>query len=255
MIAACASSWFVAGLPLGREVHLHDISIGAVGAATIAALVSLFGLILGKEQKTSEFRQAWIDALRAEIAAYSVNVNSIADKLVAKYDSHESKVVALASNYAELNKANVGIRLRVNQAEAPSKDLLCAMDKIEILARSDSDFVSGSIDPLEKQFMSAAQVLLKFEWRRVKRGELTFQIAKWGGLLTFSLLILLTIILWSPWRSEASSPSPTQLHGQGEFRLLLPGEAQVSVLPSRVTSGNSSVVIETPTRRVQVSPP
>lgn len=46
---------------------MNDLSVGAVGAAMIAAFVSFLGLIIGKEQKTSEFRQAWIDALRSEL--------------------------------------------------------------------------------------------------------------------------------------------------------------------------------------------
>ena len=46
--------------------------------AVIAALVSLLGLIISKENRISDFRQAWIDALRAEIVgliarAYDLN--------------------------------------------------------------------------------------------------------------------------------------------------------------------------------------
>ena len=60
---------------------MSDISVGAVGAAIIAGLVSLFGLIIGKEQKVSEFRQAWIDDLRKCLVAYLVNINAISDAL------------------------------------------------------------------------------------------------------------------------------------------------------------------------------
>lgn len=44
-------------------LKMNSISIGAVGAAIIAGFFSIVSLIIGKEQKTSEFRQAWIDAL------------------------------------------------------------------------------------------------------------------------------------------------------------------------------------------------
>ena len=47
--------------------RIPDVAIGAVVAALIAAIVSLLGLIISKEQKTSEFRQAWIDALRSDL--------------------------------------------------------------------------------------------------------------------------------------------------------------------------------------------
>lgn len=58
-----------------------DITFGAVGAALIAAIVSLIGLILGKEQKTSEFRQEWINSLRAEITQFVTNVTAISDQV------------------------------------------------------------------------------------------------------------------------------------------------------------------------------
>ena len=42
---------------------IPDQAIGAIAAALIAGLISLLGLIISKEQKVSDFRQAWIDAL------------------------------------------------------------------------------------------------------------------------------------------------------------------------------------------------
>jgi hypothetical protein len=42
---------------------------GAIIAAFIAGLIALLGLIISKEQTISWFRQAWIDALREDIAA------------------------------------------------------------------------------------------------------------------------------------------------------------------------------------------
>lgn len=62
-----------------------DISIGAIGAALIAGIVSLLGLIISKEQKTSEFRQTWVDSLRSEITSYLTSFNAIADALLVTY--------------------------------------------------------------------------------------------------------------------------------------------------------------------------
>lgn len=50
-------------------IAIPPVAIGAIGAALIAATVSLLGLIISKEQKTSEFRQAWIDALRSDLGS------------------------------------------------------------------------------------------------------------------------------------------------------------------------------------------
>ena len=56
---------------------LPDIAVGAIGAALIAGVVSLLGLVISKEQKVSEFRQAWIDALRSDVASLISHVNAI----------------------------------------------------------------------------------------------------------------------------------------------------------------------------------
>jgi hypothetical protein len=56
---------------------LPDQAVGAVAAALIAGLISLLGLIISKEQKVSDFRQAWIDALRSDIAAVITHAQSI----------------------------------------------------------------------------------------------------------------------------------------------------------------------------------
>lgn len=45
-----------------------DAGIASVIAAIIAAAVAGVGLVITKENKTSEFRQDWIDGLRNELA-------------------------------------------------------------------------------------------------------------------------------------------------------------------------------------------
>jgi hypothetical protein len=44
--------------------------IATVVAALITAIISFVNLTLSKEQKTSEFRQAWIDGLRGDLAIF-----------------------------------------------------------------------------------------------------------------------------------------------------------------------------------------
>ncbi|HKE96605.1 MAG TPA: hypothetical protein VKB34_20010, partial [Povalibacter sp.] len=46
------------------------VAIATVVASLIAGVFSFVNLTLNKEQKTSEFRQAWIDALRADLSAF-----------------------------------------------------------------------------------------------------------------------------------------------------------------------------------------
>jgi len=80
-------------------VHVPDAAIGAVVAALIAGIVSLLGLIISKEQKTSEFRQAWIDALRCDLTAFLTQINAIHDATKVRYVDHAEKVDTLRPLY------------------------------------------------------------------------------------------------------------------------------------------------------------
>lgn len=157
---------------------LPDAAIGAITAALIAGLISLLGLIVSKEQKTSEFRQAWIDALRVDLSAYLTQINAVHDAVKVKYKTHAEKVTALSPLYIALNTSTFNIQLRINPSEPKSQRLLSAMNDISALTLSESSLKAENIRPAEIEFISASQELLKFEWRRVKGGEWTFKISK-----------------------------------------------------------------------------
>lgn len=161
---------------------MDDLSFGAIGAALIAAVVSVVGLILGKEQKTSEFRQAWIDALRAEIVAYLTQAATIRDKLGVEYPSHKSKVDALAPHYSDLNKASHGIKLRLNAKEEKSGEVLEYMAEFERLFSDDENVRTKQLEQIETRMLQSSQDLLKSEWKRVKRGEFAFWFAKYVAI-------------------------------------------------------------------------
>ena len=62
------------------------------GAATIigssiAAVVALIGLVASQEQKTSEFRQAWIDGRRNDLATYLSRINAAYEAASAGFPS------------------------------------------------------------------------------------------------------------------------------------------------------------------------
>jgi hypothetical protein len=61
---------------------ISDSSLGPIIAATVAGAVSLVSLIISKENKTSEFRQLWIDALRSELSKYVAHVMELCSKVV-----------------------------------------------------------------------------------------------------------------------------------------------------------------------------
>lgn len=173
-----------------------DISIGAVGAALIAGLVSVLGLILGKEQKTSEFRQAWIDAIRAEMVSYVTNLNSVVDKIEAGFESPDDRIKSLAGHYADLNKANFNIKMRLNWDEGPSKKILDIMERFEKIASEYENFNADEIKPLEEEFVAASRDFLKSEWVRVKRGENSFIAAKRVAIVSTMLMVAAAIALF-----------------------------------------------------------
>jgi hypothetical protein len=170
---------------------LSEISIGAVGAAFIAAVVSIVGLIISKESKVSDFRQAWIDSLRTELTAYLSNINLIYDASQLSYKSHEEKVAKLSPHYAALNTANFMISLRLNPSEKSAKDIIDCMNRFQEILSKES-IQPADLREVERDFLIASKNLLKSEWGRVKRGEITFVLAKY-----FTIFFIFSILLFS----------------------------------------------------------
>ena len=188
---------------------MSNISVGAVGAAIIAGLVSLLGLVIGKEQKVSEFRQAWIDELRKSLIAYLVSINAISDNLRLQKVGSLSDNSTLLSSYKALNEASHGIVLRVNANEGPAERLLLSMKEFEALAGADASLTPDRIRALEIGFIEAAKDLLKFEWRRVKRGEPIFVWTKIVVSTVVAVMLLFFLYLSLARKEVAKSESKT----------------------------------------------
>ncbi|WP_146195128.1 hypothetical protein [Pararhodobacter marinus] len=171
---------------------MNEISIGAVGAATIAGLVSMLGLIIGKEQKVSEFRQIWIDQLRKCVVDYLVNINAVCDIIRLKDSGKSYDDSALIAHYKLLNEASHGITLRVNDDEVPAKALLAAMKDFEALASNNKSLTPEKIKAVESLFIRDSKALLKFEWNRVKKGEKIFV---WTKRIILLIIIVLLVLL------------------------------------------------------------
>lgn len=159
----------------------------------MAGIISLLGLIIAKEQKVSDFRQAWIDALRSEITSYLTQMNAIADLLEVSYQGHEDKLKALSAPYQRLNEAHFMITLRLNPKEKRSQDLLELMAEFQqCISEERNPNAFSNFKRIEQLFLSTAKDLLKSEWGRVKRGEPTFQFAKY--LTTLCVFVLIAFI-------------------------------------------------------------
>lgn len=165
---------------------------GTIIAAVIAAVISLLGLIISKENKVSEFRQAWIDALREEISAIITHASAIYAAHVAKFQDQSTLWQNVRADYVGLNEAWAKVRLRPNQKEKSSIAILHVLEEQESLFPKDNskpDFQKLALN--HGKLLACTQVVLKEEWRRVKRGELVYRLATiLAGTILAGLLVI-----------------------------------------------------------------
>ena len=162
----------------------EDLLVPAIAAllvGLVAGIVSLVVSILAKDQKTSEFRQAWIDALRndaSQLVAHFGVMKAVA-KIVRERPQSEINeyLISKQEQFLELGMLVSRIRLRLNPDE--HLELLRMLGDLETIRESE-------IDARAEQISVEAQDILKTEWDRVKRGEPSFvwlkRISKWGVL-------------------------------------------------------------------------
>src|ERR1035441_10467600 len=144
-------------------------------AAIVGGIVALLGLIISKEQKVSEFRQQWIDGLRADTATvircgHSLNVNLTGTFL-------QLSVSDVKATAAEMVEAVALIRLRLNEKETETQSLLRALTLLMAAAKTrnpDDELLNSTIEEL----VVATKVVLKQEWNVVRSGEPVYRAAK-----------------------------------------------------------------------------
>lgn len=149
----------------------------AIAGALIAALISLLGLVISKESKTSEFRQTWIDALRKDIARLITHANALQGaRCIPAMPS--AQFDRMRADFIGMNEATARIRLRLREDEDPSNAVLDQIDTIERLFAGGEAPQIEVLNAAEKELVKRTKVVLREEWLRVRRGEPTFRIAK-----------------------------------------------------------------------------
>jgi hypothetical protein len=185
------------------------VPVGAVLAACITGAISFVSLVTSKEQKISEFRQAWIDAFRSELADFSsqarrvslehipVNIKAFTASLLDQLeiaDREAEKPDPFHENRQRMAQAYYALRLRLNPEEADHKQLLTHLDNVYEILNSRSDRYGKCVTELDN-LARVAQVVLKREWVRVKYGEgsyrATVRAAKWIALILAVVLVAL----------------------------------------------------------------
>jgi hypothetical protein len=164
------------------------VAAATVVAALIAGLISFVNLTLTKELKTSEFRQAWIDALRDDLASFFSAARACARAFEARRALGESyektgfqfgdeQIAELRHNAAQ---THYKIRLRLNPDEPDHIELLrliaCAIEQQNKYLRTGG--TSEDTFLAIERAVEFARPVLKKEWKRVKAGETPFQVVR-----------------------------------------------------------------------------
>lgn len=164
-------------------------AVATLVASLIAAAVGFVNLTLTKELKTSEFRQAWIDALREDLAKFLGAARAFARAVEVVHTfgpDYKDKVPLLIGDdkISELRyqaaETLSRIRLRLNPDEPEHDELLRLLVKAvriqnETLANGGS--IQTTLDAIDAA-NDYARPVLKKEWKRVKAGELPFRIVR-----------------------------------------------------------------------------
>jgi hypothetical protein len=169
---------------------------GAIMASVITGAFSYLSLITSKEQKVSEFREAWINSLRKSISEYIAAISHLALLYMHNGKSgkeiHSQVEMAEKSTevYQKVSTTYNDIIFRINKNEKSPE--LHDMNKKFLSALSDTREIYnnqdyGSVVASCERVRDAAIPILKGEWKRVKAGEPAFRIAR---ALSLTILIV-----------------------------------------------------------------
>ena len=172
--------------------------VGPVLTALIAGAVAFLASVLSKEHKVSEFRQAWIDALRSDLAEL-VSLHLLLNDVIATSIREATEGSALKSvmlgkqaEFLRLEAAVARVRLRLNPNE--HQVLLKAVRLLgELSPKLRHGDVSDSNTRGEAVIIESQRVL-KAEWGKVKRGEFLFVVTKRVSLAI--IVLALSVLVW-----------------------------------------------------------
>jgi hypothetical protein len=188
-------------------------AFGTIVAAVIAALISLIGLVISKESKVSEFRQAWIDSLRADVAAIITHANAIHGAYLANFSNNVTLWKDAREDFVNLNTALARIRLRLNPTKEPHISMLKALAEHEALFSGKTtppDF--SKLESLDRRVLDCTQIVLKQEWERVKSGEPFYRVARaTAGVLVLVGLFYLCISGYFERQNRRAEQTPIDL--------------------------------------------
>lgn len=168
-------------------------------AAALAGFVALVTLLVTKEQAVSEFRQAWINALRDDLGE-AISAGSTLTTIL----QHETGMPSdgRLREWARISAALSRVELRLNREGHFHKELIGCIRAAEgllgLLDEDSDDYDQQEWQDLQSDTVKKAQNLLRFEWKRVKRGEVTYQITRWALTALVIASAIAGVVHWLP---------------------------------------------------------
>jgi len=197
------------------------VAIGAITAALIAGFFSYLNLIIAKEQKTSEFRQAWIDDLRKEISELISSANMLYilfhNRYTVEKKEPDEKFSKLTGPYlTNTISALTSISLRINPDDKDpvlrryNQDLL---EKLDELLEYNKKERFKKIIKLLPDIKKLSKPILKAEWERVKKGEALYRrVRKFAAaVLIGGLITALSSAFYFYFENKNNNIKPTEM--------------------------------------------
>ena len=147
------------------------IASATVFAAFIGGIVALTSTVIAKEQKISEFRQAWIDAFRndvVELIACGTQVAALTSLTEVNASKHVENSFQARANYFALAAR---INLRFNSGDG--LDLMSTIMRTHnIDTKNISTSLMNEMTRINGEIMELSQEIISIEWEKIKKGEL-----------------------------------------------------------------------------------
>lgn len=169
-------------------------------AVFISLVISLISLVISKENKTSEFREEWINELRNEISNYLSILHEFKTAWILFQNTNPSdNSIFFTDNLEkirEMKKYKENILFKLNDKD--DQELIKSITEISnILDDNDKIDNDNLYEDEYKIIVSESKKLLKNEWKKVKAGEPFFRYAKKtfvGVVIIFFLFIIIATV-------------------------------------------------------------
>jgi len=130
-------------------------------ASLLAGGFVIVGLVISKESKVSEFRQQWIDGLRADVSSLIAAASAI--QVRPMETSHFRDLTMQLKEF----ECRIALRFKKGDPEGEALLFLVGNVVLQAIRFEGTPGVENRLDNLKE----AARELLKNEWERVKKGE------------------------------------------------------------------------------------